>query len=114
MVMARNGVRGVWFSLAEADAIRRMRLEVPELRLQINRLERMTEVQGERIDLYRNATDLRAEAMRLLQAQLDASLDRETRLRRQMGAWYRSPALWLTVGVLVTTAAYVAIMAGVD
>lgn len=58
VVMAREGVRGVWFSLAEAEAIRRMRLELPELRLQVQRLEQLTAVQGERVTLYRESTRL--------------------------------------------------------
>ncbi|MGW8177450.1 MAG: hypothetical protein ACWGQW_01420 [bacterium] len=114
VVMAREGVRGVWFSLAEAEAIRRMRLELPELRLQVQRLEQLTAVQGERVTLYRESMRLRAEALTTAQQQLEQALEREARLRDRLGAWYRSPALWFAVGSLVTTVAYVAIVFGVN
>ena len=114
VVYALNGVRGVWFSLSEADSIRRMRLELPELRSQIQNLEQINRIQEERIQLYIEARNDRQEAMDALQTLLDAAFERETNLRRQLGAWYRAPSLWLSVGLVIASAAYIAIMASVD
>lgn len=114
MVYTLNGVRGVWFRLDEADGIRRLRLEVPELRLQVQTLEQMAEVQAERVTALREATRLRAEATAQATTQLEASLSREAQLRSEVNAWYRSPALWFAVGVVVTAAAGVALAVAVD
>lgn len=107
VVMERAGQRGVWFNLAQADEIRRLRLEVPELRLQITNLERAVDVQTQRVDLYREAGQLRREASEVAQMALNDALARETRLRSELDAWYRSPVFWLVVGVVVTAAAFI-------
>jgi len=39
VVMAREGQRGVWFSLSEAERLRKASLIVPELQLQIKKFE---------------------------------------------------------------------------
>jgi len=107
--MPRGEARGVWFDLATADALRRFRLEVPELRLQIASLERAAEVQTERVALYRESTELRASAVAQSETQLEASLRREHQLRAELSAWYRSPALWFAVGILVASGAAIAL-----
>lgn len=114
VVMMREGVRGVWFSLGEADNIRRMRLELPELRLQNASLERALRISESRIVAYQEANTLRQEALIALQARFDESLERETQLRQQLGVWYRSPSLWLSVGMVLTTVAYIAVMVAVS
>jgi hypothetical protein len=114
VVMSRDGVRGVWFSLDEADTLRQLRLEVPELNFQLEVFEQFSAVQDERINLYRDSLQLRTEALSQLQGQLDLSRQREEDLRRQLGAWYRSPVLWFTVGMVMSAATYVTIMYGTD
>jgi len=114
VVYALNGVPGVWFSLSEADNIRRDRLELPELRLQVSRLERAMELQDRRVEFYREANTELSEAITLLQTQIEQGLTREDRLRRQLLAWYRSPVLWLSAGILVTTVTYVSLQAAIE
>ena len=114
VVMARGEVRGVWFNLSEADGLRRLRLEVPELRLQITSLERAGLLQAERVTLYREASQLRRSALEQSTVQLEASLGREHQLRGELNAWYRAPALWFAVGVVVTVAATVALAYAVN
>jgi len=108
VVMERDGVRGVWFSLAEADALRRMKLREPELDLQIRSLEQMRDVQAGRVEQYREASTLRGEALARAEEQLELSLQRNTELEMEVNAWYRSPALWAGVGAAVTVAVVVA------
>ncbi len=113
VVMARAGQRGIWFRLAEADTLRRLRLEVPELRLQITSLEQIAVIQAERVTLYREANQERRSALEQSTTQLDASLGREHQLRGELNVWYRAPALWFAVGVVITAAAIVALGAAV-
>jgi hypothetical protein len=108
VVMRRGEARGVWFSLEVADVLRREHLEVPELRLQIERWEALDGISTERIALYTEAATLRAEALALAQTQLEEALEREARARAEAGAWYREPVLWFAVGVVLTGAAAVA------
>ena len=114
VVLYRQGIRGVWFSLDEADALRQLRLEVPELRFQLGTLEQLAVVQDERIELYRESARLRAEALTALQEQLELAHQREERLSKYAGAWYRSPVLWFSVGMMLSAATYVTIMYGAD
>lgn len=114
VVYALNGRRGVWLSLEEAERQRRIRLEVPELRLQVERFTQMDGAQQERISALRESTRLRQQATEQATTQLEASLNREAQLRSEVNAWYRSPALWFAVGVVVTAAAGVALAVAVD
>ncbi|MGD9749360.1 MAG: hypothetical protein AB7W59_00030 [Acidimicrobiia bacterium] len=111
VVMPRAGVRGVWFILEEADRLRRAHLEVPELRLQVERLESLADIEASRAGQYREAAELRLENTRALEGQLEEALRREAAARAEAGAWYREPALWFTLGAVVATAVLVAIIA---
>lgn len=111
VVMPRAGVRGVWFILEQADTLRREHLEMPELRLQLDRLERMSGIETERAAMYREAAELRLENTTALERQLDEALEREARARAEAGAWYREPVLWFTIGAVIATAVLVAIIA---
>lgn len=111
VVMSRAGVRGVWFTLEEADRLRRVHLEVPELRLQALRLEQLASIETSRAGQYREAAELRQENVTALEAQLEASLEREARARAESGAWYREPALWFALGAVIATAVLVALVA---
>jgi hypothetical protein len=108
VVMRRGEARGVWFSLEVADALRREHLEVPELRLQVERFEALDGISTERISLYQESLRLRAEALALAQTQLEEALEREARARAEAGAWYREPVLWFALGVVLAGAAAVA------
>lgn len=114
VVYTLNGVRGVWFRLDVADEVRRIRLEVPELRLQVTRLTGIDEVQTARVEMYREAATERREALTLAEAQIDAGLRREHALREEVTAWYRAPALWFAIGVVVTAGSGVALALAVD
>lgn len=110
IVYELNGVRGVWFALETADALRRLRLELPELRFQISHFGSIFELQEERIDFYRQANAVHTETIQTLHGQVDEGVQREEDLRKKINAWWRSPALWLSIGILITSIAYVAIV----
>ncbi len=114
VVLTRDGVRGVWFSLEEAESIREMKLIMPELTLQLSSFERIAVINEKRIEGYQEITYEQQKMIELLQMQLNTATEREAHLRENTKAWYRSPALWLSVGVIVSTAAYVAITFGAN
>lgn len=110
VVMERDGQRGVWLRMSEADALRRLRLEVPELRLQVERLGMVAEIQTERVAAYREAGELRRDALAQSRIQLEASLGREHHLWTRLHAWSRSPAFWLAMGIVITAVGLVALV----
>jgi hypothetical protein len=109
--MPRAGVRGVWFTLETADTLRREHLEVPELRLQVDRLTQLADIETSRAIMYREAAELRLENTTALERQLDEALEREARARAESGAWYREPALWFTIGAAIATAVIIGVLA---
>lgn len=112
VVMARGDVRGVWFTLQEADNLRQAHLEVPQLQLQVQHLTQLADIQTSRMNQYRDAAQLRAETARQLEQQLNDSLRREAQVRASADSWYREPALWFTIGAIVATAVILAVIAG--
>jgi hypothetical protein len=108
VVMARDGARGVWFELKVANDLRKYKLEVPELRLQIAKLEGVVALEKTRAEMFKEAADLRAQALKLQEAQVDRSLAAGAKAQEETGAWYRSPILWFAAGILVTGAVVVA------
>jgi hypothetical protein len=110
VVYSLNGVRGVWFALETANALRQLRLELPEVRFQISHFESILELQEERINFYRQANTVHTETIQILHGQIDEGVQREEDLRKKINAWWRSPALWLSIGILITSVAYVAIV----
>jgi TolA-binding protein len=101
VIATRAGVRGVWFQLQLADQLRREHLEVPELRLQVERFTQLEAVLTARMDQYREAAVLRREAAEGLERQLVESMEREAAARAEADAWWRQPALWFAAGAVV-------------
>lgn len=109
VVMPREGVRGVWFELAEADRLRRAHLELGELRLQVAAMEQLRVVWATRADQYREAATLRGEAAEVLERQLNEALARTEAARADADAWWRQPALWFGLGAVVAVVVFIAV-----
>lgn len=111
VVMPREGVRGVWFRLDVANSLRQLRLEVPELRLQLDKSERIVEARDQQVLAYVRAieewksvhSDLLAQNQ-LLVADARRARNEVAEANASRGAWYRHPALWFAAGALVTGA----------
>ncbi len=101
-------MRGVWFELELANRLRQIRFNVPELRLQIERLESLDSVQTERMNFYAEAARERREALFLAEEQIVSGYNRESELRKELNAWERAPVLWLAIGAVAATAIYIA------
>lgn len=109
VVMPRGDVRGVWFELTEADGMRRLKLEIPQLRFQIEKLEAQVAIEKRRAEMFKEAADLRAQALEASEKLVDRTLETSAKVQDNANAWYRSPVLWFAVGVVVTSAAVIGI-----
>jgi len=108
VVMPVQGRPGVWFDLATADELRRLKLEVPELRLQVEKFSLIETRREAQVQALLEAGSLRREAAEMLKASIDASVKdaREARqeaadAREELAAWYRSPWLWGVTGAVL-------------
>jgi hypothetical protein len=109
--MAREGSPGVWFSLTKADGLRKYKLEVGELKLQIEGYEQASVIQDRRINAYTEALDLKdssldtaKEGMTAFASQAREAREGEREAMDELHAWYRSPALWAGIGAGLVTA----------
>lgn len=108
VVMPVQGRPGVWFDLATADELRRVKLEVPELRLQLEKFDLIEKQRESQVSALLEANALRRETADMLSASIDVSVKdaREARqeaadAREELHAWYRSPWLWGVTGAVL-------------
>lgn len=111
VVMPRGELRGVWFRLDKADELRRASLELAETRQQVTWYQKLSDIRDEQTVAYTQALDERRAALQAVQKVnellvSDARQAREERdkAKAELGKWYRSPFLWVSVGVAVTLA----------
>lgn len=97
-----NGAVGVWF---RADVARQLLAdleELPVLRQRVALLEERLEIRDDQIERLRLVVELAEEGER----RASDALAEAVRLRREAEessrVWWRSPVLWLSVGVVVT------------
>lgn len=116
VVMEREGSRGLWFSLAAADELRRYKLEAPELRLQIRSYEQMARVREVQVKTYLDVIALKDSTIKTAETNMEAftrqareAREAEREARDELNAWYRSPALWAAVGGILVTGIAVAL-----
>ncbi len=108
--------KGVWFELKLADGMRKLQLEMPELRGQIRDYEKLTEARKYQIDTYREVITLQTNVVDGFKAS-QAHLVKEARegreeaaeARSELHAWYRSPILWSGVGGVLVGAIAISI-----
>lgn len=104
VVMAREGQRGVWFSLSEAERLRKASLIVPELQLQIKKFEQSEIEKNSEISNLREALKLQKESTTTLESTIETYV-KETRKAKksaqeahdELDAWYRS--WWFLTGL---------------
>lgn len=116
VVLARQGVNGVWFRLAEADELRKTARLVPELNLQIQKFSQMETAYGREVEALRGALDAQKASNAKLTAAVAAS-EREAsaaradavQAREELGRWWRQPLIWLAIGAAAGALAGIAI-----
>lgn len=116
VVMTRQGVRGVWFRLAEADELRKAVRLVPELTLQIQTYSELDEKRADEVVALKGALAARTAANEALKAEVDkavraanAAQADAAAAREELGRWWRTPIVWLTIGALAGALAGIAI-----
>lgn len=116
VVLDRQGVKGVWFQLTAADELRTSYQLVPELRLQLEKYSEMESRRADEVEALRGALKLRQQVNDELHREL-ALMTKSTReaeeraaaASEELGRWWRSPFVWLTVGALAGGLATLAI-----
>lgn len=102
-----DGVEGLWLPPELAREATEAREELPRLRERFRLLEEDLTLAERQIATLREALALTEEGRNVLrEAVADAR-----RAREEAGAWYRDPALWLAVGLVLGAAAVVAAFA---
>ena len=109
VVLKREGILGVWFDLATADVYRKLKLEVPELRIQITTLETKAATRESQLGEYHEIVRLKDDSLKVAANSMDVFARRARKAEEALDAWYRSPALWFALGAVTT--AGVAVMA---
>lgn len=116
VVLDRQGVKGVWFQLALAEELRTSHQLIPELRLQLEKYSEMDAKRADEVEALRGALTLRQLANEQLKTE-NERLAKEAREAQEqtavaveeLGRWWRSPIVWLTVGALAGGLAGIAI-----
>lgn len=116
VVVSRQGVRGVWFRLAEADELRKAKLLVPQLSLQIQQYSDLDKKRTEQVTALKGALAARTAANDALKLEVGKAVQAASAAqaeamaaREELGRWWRSGFVWLTVGALAGALAGIAI-----
>lgn len=111
VVLPHKGNKGVWYGLLEANYLRKLKLEVPELKLQIEKSEKLEKKSEKELSLLRDSLQLRKEVISGLKASIGAHVKDASQARKEaaqaradLNRWYRSPLFLMSVGAVVTGA----------
>lgn len=108
VVLARDGQRGVWLSLPEADRRSQETEALATVRAALEKQRVLTNLRVTEAELWQqaaterkaqaDAAGIEAKAARLDAVQAQHDLEAE---RASAGAWYRSPWVWLGAGLVL-------------
>lgn len=110
VVMKHLDTPGVWFELKTADELRRFKLEIPELRLQLDAFTQRVAIRDEQLKLYTEVITLKDSALGVANDSMAAfartareAQEDERKARAELDAWYRSPIIPFLAGVATVT-----------
>ena len=116
VVMNHGEARGVWFTLKLSQEFKEMKQKVPELEAQIMNLQLWVQHREKQVDLYKGITSELQETLveerkagALIVKAKRRAINERDESRAELGRWYRSPWLWMGVGVVATVATGVGI-----
>lgn len=107
VVQAHEGTPGVWFELETANALRKAKLTVPELSIQLTELELKLSTREWQLDRYREVVKLKDRTIATQTQSVEIHARREREAREALDAWHRSPLLWTGVGAVVASVVFV-------
>lgn len=111
VLITHQGEVGIWFQGAVARCMAQRLALLPQYARYTALLEQRLSIADERHGLQERATALAREEAAEARGQLETALRRAREAEESRDAWYRSPTLWFVVGVVVTSAAAVALAA---
>jgi len=106
-----RGEEGVWFRLDVAQRLLRDVATLPEAQLQVRLLESKLELRAAQVTDLRAAIELGDAGLETLDRLLMEQTVRAIQIEERMNAWYRHPVFLMGVGVLLSAAVGVAIVA---
>jgi len=109
VVLEREGVRGLWFNLETGNGLRKAKLLVPELTLQVDLKQSKIDAREFQLKSYKEVLDLKTKIQKEQQKAVALLTKQEREAREALDAWYRSPVLWFSAGLVVSTVSVVAV-----
>lgn len=114
--MQRLGVKGVWFRLAESQALLDGLKLVPRLTVQLDDYRKLDVARAKEVAALRGAIDAERAANAKLTAavavserEASAATAEAVAAREELGRWWRSPFAWLAIGAAAGALAGIAI-----
>lgn len=116
-LIERDGQAGIWFHIDLARCMLARLAVLPEYAQHVRLLEERLTLGGERAFLEARRADLAVGEANVATEALEAAVRARRRAEEDLNAWYRHPALWAVVGLvlgvtLVALSAYVLDAAG--
>lgn len=103
-----HNIRGVWFPVKQADLLRQSYLKIPELTLQIRKLESIVEIRKSEISDLRKTVVLQESSIGALNSSIQMHVKKvrvaqqeAEEAREALDAWYRSPLFLISVGTVL-------------
>jgi hypothetical protein len=109
--LIHEGNSGFWFPRGVALEILGDLRELPIRQRQIALLEEELELREGQLDRLREMVDLERRASQEAISGLDTTVERARNAEEALQAWWRSPLLWVGVGVVIAIALEVAAVA---
>jgi len=100
VVMEHDGKAGLWLPLEAHRAILADLRELPERRAEVHLLDEKLRLRVEQVSDLRIAAAAATEAQKVAVAALDAAEKGRAAAENRLDAWYRSPTLWIAIGVV--------------
>ncbi|MDQ3170036.1 MAG: DUF5129 domain-containing protein [Acidobacteriota bacterium] len=112
--LARSGDVGVWFHIDVASCMVQRLAVLPTYVERVSLLQERIEASSHLLDTLTTAELLSRQIAETATGALTAAERARRRAEEELGAWYRSPVLWFSVGAIVVAAIVVGLLVGVQ
>lgn len=102
VVMDHDGQPGVWVAAPVMNCMVRDLRELPLLHERVRLLDQRLELRDEQVADLRRAVELGIEAEGRLVESIEQAVAARRAAEERVDVWWRSPTLWLSVGVVLT------------
>jgi hypothetical protein len=99
--LEHEGQPGFWFAMPVTRCILRYVLKLETLQVRVGLLEQRLTIRDEQVGLLREALSLSIDAEERALGALEAAERRRREAEERLDAWWRSPYLWVGVGIVV-------------